>query len=74
MNKRLSFVNFMNFDIRIMIDFDYIRHFFLSIVRYLLFILKLNFDRLKTLKMSKFNLLFMILLILIAMLIINALF
>ena len=30
MNKKLSFIKFMNLDIRIVIDFDYIRYFFID--------------------------------------------
>ena len=36
LNKKLLFVKFMNFDIRIMINFDYIRYFFID---YLIFII-----------------------------------
>ena len=38
MNKRLLFVNFMNLDIRIMINFDYIHHFFIDYSIFIIYI------------------------------------
>ena len=38
LNKKLSFVKFMNLDIRIMIDFDYIRYFFIDCSIFIIYI------------------------------------
>ena len=75
LNKKLSFIKFINLDIRIVINFNYTRYFFIDYLLFIIYILKFNFDfdLLKILKISKFNFLFVILLILIIILITNAL-
>ena len=63
----------MNFDIRIIINFDYIRYFFIDRSIFIIYI-KIQSRFIKGIITLKFNLLFAILLILIIMLMINALF
>ena len=38
LNKKLLFVKFMNFDIRIMINFDYIRYFLIDYSIFIIYI------------------------------------
>ena len=55
LNKRLSFINFMNLDIRIMINFNYIRHFFIDHLIFIIYI-KIQFRFIKDIKNVKIQL------------------
>ena len=52
LNKRLLFINFMNLDIRIMINFNYIRHFFINYSIFIIYI-KIQFRFIKNIKNIK---------------------
>ena len=52
MNKSLSFIKFMNLDIRIMINFNYIRHFFINYSIFIIYI-KIQFRFIKNIKNVK---------------------
>ena len=52
LNKRLSFINFMNLDIRIMINFNYIRHFFINYSMFIIYV-KIQFRFIKDIKNIK---------------------
>ena len=49
LNKKLSFVKFMNFDIRIIIDFNYTRYFFVDYSIFIIYI-KIQFRFIKNIK------------------------
>ena len=49
MNKNLLFVKFINFDIRIMINFNYIRYFFIDYLIFIIYI-KIQFRFIKDIK------------------------
>ena len=63
----------MNFDVRIIIDFNFIRYFFIERSIFIIYI-KIQFRFIKGIENVKVQFLFMISIILTAMLIINALF
>ena len=73
LNKNLSFVKFMNLDIRIMINFNYTHYSFINHSIFIIYI-KIQSRFIKTLKISKFNFLFVKSLTLIIISIINASF
>ena len=52
LNKRLSFVNFMNFDIRVVIDFNCTRYFFIDRLIFIIYI-KIQFRFIKNIKNVK---------------------
>ena len=52
LNKRLSFINFMNLDIRIMINFDCIRYFFVNYSMFIIYI-KIQFRFIKNIENVK---------------------
>ena len=52
MNKRLLFVNFINLNIRIIINFNYIRHFFINYSIFIIYI-KIQFRFIKNIKNVK---------------------
>ena len=55
LNKRLLFVNFINFDIRIIINFDYIRYFFINRSIFIIYI-KIQSQFIKDIKNVKIQL------------------
>ena len=52
LNKHLSFINFMNFDILIMINFDCTRYFFIDYLIFIIYI-KIQFRFIKNIKNVK---------------------
>ena len=49
LNKKFSFIKFINLDIRIIINFDYIRHFFIDRSIFIIYI-KIQFRFIKGIK------------------------